>query len=204
MAETKLQNILKSVNDMFMRYGIKSVTMDDIARHLGISKKTLYQYVKNKEELIMKTTEFHLTSEIEQVTSISQNANDAIDEMLQISALINNQLKKLNPSALYDMQKYYHGSWKLYEDYRIQTIYSFVSHNVQRGVREGLYRANLNVELIANYYIGLTDFCISDLFHGNKFTMSEIHSEFMNYHIHGIASNKGIDLLKTYVGVENE
>ena len=109
------QRILHRAEDLFLRYGIKSVTMDDIARELGISKKTLYQFVENKTDLIQQIFRQKIEGEIKLIAEIRATAQDAIDEMMKIARHAIDELRKLTPTIVYDLQKYYHGTWKMME-----------------------------------------------------------------------------------------
>ena len=104
--DIKQQILIKSM-EMYMRYGIKSITMDDISRKLGISKKTLYQYVDNKGDLINKIFEIEMAKEKETVTKITEESKDAIDEILGIAKYVTQQLREYSPTIMYDLQKYY-------------------------------------------------------------------------------------------------
>ncbi len=192
--------IFEKVNDLFMKYGIKSVSMDDIARALGISKKTLYLFVDNKADLINKSIELHLLKEkqdIEEITSISK---DPIDEMLNIARHIVKMLRQVNPSTMYDLQKYYKPSWDLMQSLHQIHIYDVIKNNIQTGIEIGLYRENLQPDIIAKFYVGKSLILVDeDIFPMSDYNREKLFTEFINYHIHGIASKKGLDLLEKHL-----
>ncbi len=193
----KEREILLKVDSLFMRYGIKSVTMDDISRELGISKKTLYQYVENKSDLINKVIQEHLISEKEIISKICKESIDPIDEMLAIARYVALMLREMNPSIVYDLQKYYSKSWEMMQSLHEDHIYEVIKRNIQKGIEEGLYRQNLNPEIIAKFYVGKSMILVDErIFPIRKYNREQLFLEFINYHIHGIASEKGLALLE--------
>jgi AcrR family transcriptional regulator len=200
--ETKL---LDRCEKLFMRYGIKSVTMDDVCRELGISKKTLYQYVANKDALICKVTKNHFACENIEFERIIHQAKTAIDEMMGIAEWLNKLSKNLNPSLLFDMRKYHPDAWQLYIDHRNNEIYNCIKHNLERGMREGLYRNDLQVEVLTRVYIAKTEMFIdNDIFPYDKFPPEKTFPIFLDYHIRGIATQAGIKYLEKIKKQKND
>ena len=196
MNET-LEKILEHSLQLFIRYGIRSVSMDDIARDLGMSKKTLYQYVSNKAELVKMGMERHLQAELEMVDQLFKTGRNAIDEMIEIGNHVSRQLKLLNTNIIFDLQKYYRESWTLIEQHRTEFIYQTIIKNMEQGINEGLYRSNLKADLIATFYIEKASIFINnDFWHDSKYTPADVYTELLKYHIYGIASEKGMQYLQ--------
>ncbi len=192
--------IFEKVNQLFMKYGIKSVTMDDISRKLGISKKTLYLYVDNKADLINKSLELHLLNEKKDIEEIVKTSKDPIDEMLNIARHVSSMLRQVNPSTVYDLQKYYGESWRLMESLHQDHIYGIIRDNIKRGMDLGLYRGNLDLDIIARFYVGKSLILVDeDIFPMKNYNRDKLFLEFINYHIHGIASKKGLELLEEHL-----
>lgn len=193
------KKIITKASDLFMQYGFKSISMDEVARYLGISKKTLYQHVNNKADLIQKVMIAHISEEKLTMHNIHENAKDAIDEMIQISQYVSELLQRVNPTVLYDLQKYYLKSWELMESLHLNYTYKLIKENIQSGMEEGLYRQNLSPEIIAKLYIGRMDLIIDkNLFPIGAYTFSQIHNNAMMYHLYGIMSIKGMELFEKY------
>ncbi len=194
------QRILTEVESMFMRYGLKSVTMDDISRSLGISKKTLYQHVENKADLINQVMLKHINDETAAIEEIHKKAENAIDEILKIAAYVAELLRGMSPTTLYDLKKYYWKSWKLVESLHLKQIYLVIKENLEWGKREGLYRDDIDTDILAKLYIGMSDIIVDDtLFSLTEYNRETLHGEFIRYHIHGIASKSGLKLLEKYI-----
>jgi Transcriptional regulator len=193
------QNVLHKVTEMFMRYGIKSVTMDDISRNLGMSKKTLYQYIDNKADLLQQVFQQHIEDETTAMESIVEESKDAIDEILNIAKYITNLLREMSPNTLYDLQKYYREVWDLMEELHQQHIYKVIHNNIERGVKEALYRADIDADIIARLYVSCNKVIVDEsVFPLKQYNTERLFLEHIKYHIFGIASKKGLQLLDKY------
>lgn len=195
-----LTNILDAADKLFRKYGIRSVTMTEIARELGISKKTLYVHIENKQDLVAKIVNNYISEEKQMCNDVVIDADNALDELLRISVYVQNQIKAMNPSIIYDLQKYYRSVWKLMDGFHRTYILNMAERNLQRGVEEGIYRADLDIKIIAKIYVGLFPI-LSDgeTFSLEEYTTSKIYGEFMKYHIHGIVSAKGRAVLEEFM-----
>lgn len=193
-----LQKIIQTANKHFTKYGIRSVSMDDIARELGMSKKTIYEKVGNKEELVKKVMEFHIELDCAMTKALDEKGGNAIDEMLGIADFVIQELSDMNPSVIYDLKKYYRPIWEMMENHRHTHIHSSILRNLQNGIKQGLYRENIRPELIAHYYRGIAHvFIDGEFLEKHQYTVAEAYIEAFKYHIYGIASEKGIEYLKT-------
>lgn len=189
--------ILDRCERLFMRYGIKSVTMDDVSRELGISKKTLYQFFENKDDLIQKITTNHFETQNLAMEEVLAQSKTAIDQMFVIANWMNNLSKNMNPSLMFDLKKYHPGAWDVFINHRNTDVYNSIKNNLERGVKEGLYREDLNIEIITRIYIARVEMFIdNDIFPHDKFPPDHTFNVFMDYHIRGIATPKGIKLLE--------
>lgn len=194
------QQVISKAAELFMRYGIKSVTMDDIARHLGISKKTLYEHVANKSELIEQIFEQKIREEKEMMAFFRDNSADAIEEILNISQFVLKTLRHLSPTAVYDLQKYYRSTWKMMESLHCNHLYDLIRDNLVRGIAQGVYRDGVNPDIIAKVYVGSSTFVTDeDWFPIRDYRMEDLFIQHMTYHLHGIASPKGLVLLEKHM-----
>lgn len=195
--EVKCQQMLEQVTGLFMQYGVRSLTMDDIARHLGISKKTLYQCFADKADMVEKTMAAHIDQDAEVVEQIHAEAPNAIEEMFLIVQHVSQHLTKIHPSILFDLEKYYPKAYRRFIDYKHKTIRSIIERNMRDGMAQGLYRDNLKVRIISGLYVGRIDvFFDRELFPPTETNPTEVYVETIRYHIRGIASDKGIAYLQ--------
>lgn len=195
--EEKAQKILEQVSRLFMQYGIKSLTMDDIARHLGISKKTLYQSFSDKAELVSQGMQLHIDKESAAICTIQEKSENAIEEMFLISQHVSTHLQTLHPSILFDMQKYYPAAFSKFNQYKMEMIMACIARNLEQGIEQGLYRDNLNIPIVAGLYVGRMDILFDqNLFPSSTYSPKDVYFEAIRYHIRGVASEKGIAYLK--------
>lgn len=188
--------ILQGAAGLFLRYGVKSVTMDDISRELGISKKTLYQHVENKADLIQQAIQAHLDEEKEMIGQIRKMADDAIHEIVILARHITQMFREMPPSLTYDLQKYYRNCWDLVDGYSKSHIYGVIRDNIERGMQQGVYRKNINPDIIAKLYVNNSSVIVDEeVFPLRNYHKENLFIEHINYHLHGIASAKGLKLL---------
>lgn len=195
--EEKEKEILLQAADLFTKYGIKSMTMDDVARHLGISKKTLYLYVSNKKDLVKKCIDEHIGAEECLISDFLGDTENAIDELMAMTKIVGSQMKEMHPSVIYDLKKYHFDAYKTLVTHRDEFIFNNIKNNIENGIKSGFYRDNMNPEIIARLYISMVNVILdpvnSEL---STYSNAEIHIEMIRYHIRGIASSKGKEYLK--------
>jgi len=193
----ELLNIIEKSAKLFAKYGIKSVTMDDIAKELRISKKTLYQYVKDKNDLVTQVFDFEMEKTAQEFEKIFISSKNALEKILDVSMLMNCEIKDVNHSLEFDLQKYYPEQYS-----KIQAIrrkYALDHHilNLKQGKEEGLYRKDLNCEVIAKlFYLRLEALMTTDIFTIEEYTSNDVFTQDFIYHIRGIASEEGLKLLE--------
>lgn len=187
----------------FWTYGIKSMTMDDLSTRLGISKKTLYQHVKDKNDLVEKVLT-HIASDFKCLVDESASGDkNAIDELFSITTTVADRLKDIHPSIHFDLEKYHPAAFRKMLDDKRKEIYTTTTANMERGISEGLYREDLNIPMIATIYIARFDMVFDgELFPPDRFRPEELHWELFRYHIRGIASAKGLKYLDKKVQKE--
>ncbi len=202
---TTLIDILGQAEQLFFKYGIKSISMDDLSKEMRISKKTLYYFVENKEQLVFLVIQNHLKQEQKKVEETTKKASNSIEEFVMILMTSYSQISEMNASTLYDIQKYYPQSWDQFTEHKEKYIQSYILHNLQKGITEELYRSELNPEIIALIYINCIDVIIrisSEKYDKNN--MAIMLREYVNYHLHGIVSAKGKEYLNNYLNKINQ
>lgn len=193
---TKEKILIKS-EELFLKYGLRSVSMDDIANTLGMSKKTLYNYFDNKRDLINNVIISYITREKEFTEDILGKSLDAIDEILSIARHVIQFLKKMKPTIMYDLQKYYPNSWKLIQTLHLSYIEDTIKKNIEKGISAGLYRKNLDTSIISKLYVAKTLILNDeDIFPSTDFNKETLFTEFIQYHLHGIVSQRGFEKIE--------
>lgn len=196
MSEIK-DKILTESEALFMRYGFKSITMDDVSRELGVSKKTVYQFFADKNDLVNQCIDHHLEEMRKMTESImADKTMDAISVILKITEYMRAMLEHINPSSMFDLKKYFKPAWDKLEAERKGHIKKSMEQNFTSGVKEGLYRKELDPSMIARLYIHLVGFLIDpDKYDNKEMDIRNVHLEIVKYHLRSICTPKGQELL---------
>ncbi len=167
--------------------------MDDIARELGMSKKTIYLFVKNKADLLEKGFSKFQQDFVASIQQICNSNLNAIDELLEVSKLVNLEFKKYIPSNVYDLQKYYPEIFKNHIKEEKQFTYNMIKENLEKGIQQGLYREEQDIELVASLYIQKVESIHDDEFLNQTcMPMEKIFEVMFEHHIRGISNQQGI------------
>jgi AcrR family transcriptional regulator len=188
----KAFHILDQVGKIYHRYGIKSVTMDDVARQLGISKKTIYEFFNDKEDLVRQVLLFEHEHNCGFLKTIEGRKLNAVEELFEVYKMINGMLREYNPSMEYDIRKYYPNLFLKIREIRRKRMFESVYNNLNQGKKEGLYRKEIDSKIIAKLHVFRTE----ALFDTDMFTQEELVSikmfhEIFIYHLQGILSHEG-------------
>jgi AcrR family transcriptional regulator len=194
------ERILQVSMGLFYQYGIKSITMDDIARELGISKKTIYQYFKDKDQIVCEVTNTHMVREQSCIQEFNETAKDPIDELVHISKKLRQTFQMMHPSLLFDLKKYHPNAMKYFSKFMEECVLGSVRDNLENGKKMGLYRPEINPDIISKLRIKEAEL----VFDGNSFPMGqydlpEVQGQFFDHFMYGIVSDSGNKLLKKYL-----
>lgn len=190
------EQIIHKSTELFLNLGFKSVTMDDIASEMGISKKTIYVHFKNKSELVDATTLnlfMVISKEIDAICDLEKNP---VQEIYEIKQVVMNHLKNEKSSPQFQLQKYYPKTFKRLKDKQFEMMQSCVTENLKRGVFMGIYRSNIDVKFISKlYFFSLLSIRDNDLFPLKDTSMQYLLENFLEYHLRGICTEKGLSFL---------
>lgn len=179
-----------------MRFGIKSMTMDDLARQMSISKKTLYQFFADKSELVRMVLITHLDRDRDEIIRIYEENENAIEELFKVIKLVSSKLVKIHPSIHFDLEKYYPEAWKAFKEHKNNFIFKSLTRNMEKGIRTGLYRDDFDVAVIAKIYISRIDSVFDpEVFPPDQYHFSKVYFEMVTYHLRGISTAKGLEIL---------
>lgn len=194
------QRIVIEARELFMRYGLKSVSMDDIASKLGMSKKTIYQHFADKDTLVEEVVKGIIANNQKTCDADRSRSENAIHEIFMAVEMMTQLFHSMNPSLLYDMHKYYPSSYKIFQTHKNEYLYSIIKENIKKGIHEGLYRENLDVELMARYRVETIVMPFNPEFHSKvKTNLVKIAEEIAIHFLFGVVSQKGYTLTLTYI-----
>lgn len=193
----KALEILERATQVYMKYGVKSVTMDDLAKELSISKKTIYKYYSDKPELVKAIIEMKVDMDQAVCTNSAQQSNNAIEEMISISKFVIENIGSINPTVFYDLQKFYPEAWQVIQTHKWSFVLNMITVNIERGIKEGLYRKNLNAKIIGKQYVVANDMITNtNIFPWPEFKFEELFKEIMRFQLNGMVNDEGRKHLK--------
>jgi len=193
------ERIMIKASELFMQYGIRSVSMDDIANNLGMSKKTLYQYYADKDELVHAVFDAHITRMQGDCISCAHHAKDAVHELFLTLEEIMDEFSNMNPMLLHDLQKFHFRTYEVFTQYKNKFLTEMVRQNIERGIAEELYRPDLNIEVLTKFRLEsmMLPFDVN-VFPPGKFGLSETTGIIMELFIYGLVTLKGHKLIQKY------
>ncbi len=193
------ERIKQKADELYRRYGIKSVTMDEIASQLGVSKKTIYQSFSDKDELVDAVIGEILSYNRDCCKSYRTQSENAVHEVFLAMDMIQTMFDNMNPAILHDIERNHPATFKKFREYKYKFLYEVMKENIERGKREGLYRPEVNAEVIAKVRLETVMLPFNEqLFPKNKFSMVPLHHEIIEYFLFGVASLKGYKLILKY------
>ena len=193
------ERLIQEAKTLFMRLGIRSVSMDDIASHLGMSKKTIYQLFTDKDELVDNIIDADTNKLQSDCVTCCQLSANAIDEIFRTMEMIGLQLRKMNPMLLFDLQKYHYRSYEKFMRYRNSFLLEIITTNLVKGIKEELYRSDIKIEILSRFRLESMMLAFNqETFPSDRFNMLEVTLEIIEHFLYGLATEKGYKLINEY------
>jgi len=194
------EKILQTATELFLNQGFKSITMDDIAHEMSISKKTIYTHYATKEAIVEASTDGLFTKICGGIDQICELNNDPIVELYAIKKYVLEHLKGERTSPMYQLQKFYPRIHSSLRKKQYDYMQNCMVENISRGVDLGLFRENINIQFVARiYFTGMTGIKDGDIFPASEFPQPSLYDMYLEYHLRGIVTLKGKELLKQLV-----
>ncbi|MEX2593653.1 MAG: TetR/AcrR family transcriptional regulator [Anditalea sp.] len=185
------EKIIEAATGLFRQFGVRSVTMDDIARQAGMSKKTIYQEFKNKGELVFEAFSAFLEKDECKLQEIFDREDGVIEHFVQMSKFIRERYSDMNPIILNEIKRFYPQSWKRFEEFKREHATKGMVEILERGKRLGYFRKEINVEIMAMMRMEQVAFNYQSLPSASKFNMMELQLQIFDHFIHGVLTDKG-------------
>ena len=193
------KKILAEAENLFWKYGVKSITMDDIARQLGISKKTIYQHFEEKEDIVYQVVKDKLERDEEEFQCHFRDADNPVAEILKVSKLLRQHAVTVNPSMVLDVQRHYPKAWDVFLRHRENYILTSIRDNLERGIQQGLYRSDINIEVMARLRIESVQLGFDErVFPGAKENVLAVQEQLLHHFIRGLLTEKGFSVYTQY------
>jgi len=191
--------ILLKAREVMVLNGVRYMTMDDLANQLGISKKTIYQFYKDKEALVIAVVELEMEEQRLKCERSHETAENAVHEMFMVLEDIQNMFKKMNPHIVGELQKYFPEAFKRIHDHKMKYMYGIVINNLSRGVQQGVYRKDIDPEILVTYRLetSLIPFD-TNVFPLSKYDLGKVNHQIMEHFIYGLMSPEGLRLMEQY------
>lgn len=191
------ETILQKANEMFLTLGYKSVTMDDIAAELGISKKTIYQHFANKNELVEASTTDLFGNISCGIDSIREQGNNSIEEIFLIREFMTKILHNETSSPVYQLQKFFPAIFSCLRIKQFEKMHSCMIENLQKGVEQGIFRKEIDIDFVSRiYFTGLTGTKDSEIFPSALYKNEDLTKQYLEYHLRAIVTAKGLNILE--------
>ncbi|MDA0195406.1 MAG: TetR/AcrR family transcriptional regulator [Bacteroidetes bacterium] len=186
------EKIIVKADELFRLYGVKSITMDEIARELGMSKKTIYQYFKDKDEIVYEATQHILDHDKCEFEAIQKEAPNSIEELLLLSKCLRRNFENMNPSILFDLKRYYPRAWDLFIAVKENFFKESVRRTLKRGIKEGNFRPEIHIEVLTILRLEQVQMSFDPrIFPRDKFDFKEVQMQFFDHFVNGIMTEKG-------------
>ena len=191
--------IVEKAAELYMQFGIRSVTMDDIARDLSISKKTIYQYFKDKRELVNTICSTHLEIEQERFEGAADESENSVHELMLVSKCLRESMQEMKVNIMNELRKFYPEAWAMYNDFKSGVMKKAIITVIERGQTEGYFRPELDPELIAIMRMEQVEsFLISNFYPKDKYSLTEVQMQPFDHFIHGLFTIEGHQLFNQY------
>jgi AcrR family transcriptional regulator len=194
------ERILAKATELFMQYGIRSITMDEIAAQLGISKKTIYQFFTDKDTMVEAVVDMEMNANEEGCRQFSQSSENAVHEIFIAMDGMEEMLKSMNPQLIHELEKYHPVAFRRLKQYKYQFLSAIIKENLLRGIKEDIYRSDMNAELVTRHRIETAFMPFNqEAFPQNKFPMSQTCFELGVLFLHSISNARGKKLIDKYL-----
>src|SRR6185436_6011815 len=193
------ERILVKAEELFMQYGIRSVSMDDIANSLGMSKKTLYQYYADKDELVDAVVDGHISGIQADCLTCRKDAKDAVHEIFITMERIMDEFSNMNPMLLYDLEKFHFRAYRRFKDHKDKFLAQIIRQNIEWGIKEEMYRPDIDVDIITKFRLEsmMVPFNVS-VFPPGKYNLAILSEKIIEHFVYGLATIKGHKLIQKY------
>lgn len=199
------ERILATAKDLFWKYGVKSITMDDICKELGMSKKTIYQYFKDKDQVVLQIAKDEFAVRRKECDGITAESKNAIHEIILMMRQMGEMFSKMNAKLFYDLQKYHPDSWKLFNEFKENYILQSIERNLMRGIEEGIYRPELNIRIIAKLRAYQVEMAFNPaIFPPDRFNIIDVQMQMIDHFLHGVATIKGHQMINKYKDLKDD
>ncbi|WP_018618878.1 TetR/AcrR family transcriptional regulator [Spirosoma luteum] len=199
------ERILAEAERLFWKFGVRSVTMEEIAKQLGISKKTIYQHFSDKEQILYQVIQHKTSRNQSEMECMVIDTANPIEEILSVLTMMQKNADQVSPNLLMDIKRYYPQAFSLFRQYKEDQIMGSILGNIQKGIAVGLYRADINPAILARLRVEQIELAFNhDLFPSDQYSMHEVQAELIHHFVRGMLTEKGFEAYNQYVNKGKE
>jgi AcrR family transcriptional regulator len=199
MSNVQKDRILEGAEELFFKAGIRSVTMDEIARHLGMSKKTIYQFYRDKDDIVSALVQRNLEHDKCQMIEIAEKSSNVMEEMVLMMKCSEEFFSRVNPILIHDLQKYYPEAWQLFQRFKAEVVIDSMQEILKRGILQGYVREDIDTKVIARLRVWQVELGFDNaVFPHNEFNSWKVQLQFLEHFVYGICTAKGHKILSQY------
>jgi len=197
--------ILEEARGLFLQFGLKTVSMDDIARSVGVSKKTIYQHYKDKNSIIAKVVKTHFQRQKHLIEETTTDTENCIEELYEMSKCMRMTVESVNPAVMYDLERFYPKMFKEFIKFKHEFILEHIKNSLVRGMKEGYFRDDIDVDIIATLRMAQVQLSFDpEIYPKDKFDFQEVHQQLFRHFALGLLTDNGRVLFKHYFDEEHE
>ena len=194
-----VERILLKARDLMLQSGLRQVTMDDLAHQLGISKKTIYLYYKDKDDLVKAVVNLELKEHEMTCKDCKSKAENAIHEMFLLMENMKAMTQTMNPNSMMELEKHFSNAFDMIKTHKDDFLFSLIKQNLMKGIEEGCYRKDLDIDIISKFRLETVFIPFNlHLFPLSKFNSLEVHTQLMEHFVYGLMTIKGHELMDRY------
>jgi AcrR family transcriptional regulator len=198
------ERILAEAERLFWKYGVRSVTMEDIAHQLGISKKTIYQHFNDKEQILYQVIQDKTGRDQSEMDCMVTETSNPVEEILGVLTMIRKNTDQVSPNLLNDIKRYYPQAFALFRQYKEGQIMRSILENIQKGISQGIYRSDINPTILARLRVEQIELAFNhDLFPSDQYSMHDVQAELMHHFVRGMLTEKGFTIYNQYINQYN-
>jgi len=193
------EQILKGAEELFFRYGIKGITMDDVAKHLSVSKRTIYEKFPNKDAIIEILLKQHFDKHLEEFKKYRHSSSDAIEEIFMMLQPVKELFNAINPRLLFDLKKFHPQAWEEFQKFKKTALRETLVTNMKRGIKEGLYRDDINISILATLRIEEVELAWnSEIYPSSEYNLAQVQICLLEHFLFGVTNIKGHGVAERY------
>jgi AcrR family transcriptional regulator len=197
--------ILKGAEELIFKFGIKNITMDDIARHLSMSKKTIYKYYKEKDEIVHSLMQLSIENDKCRFKNIYEKSQNVVDEVFEIMKEMREVFSKINPIVFHELNKYYPETWKEFQNFKSSFIQEMVEQSLIKGQKDGYIRKDINPKLLAKLRVENIEMTLNGVvFAHDKFNIVDVQLAVTEHFLYGVCTLKGHKLINKHKNIDEE